>query len=393
MSHAKLSPSSAHRWMRCPGSVRICEGLPDTAGAAAREGTFAHRIGEKCLANGKDAAGWIGRTEAEFTADAAMTDAVQVYLEAVRTTMLAGGARRQELRIEHRVAAIPEVVYGTADALVFTDRCKGLEVFDYKHGAGVPVDVDDSEQLDIYAVGALEEFGGLGIETVRTHIVQPRCHGNRPWQVGRTRTADELRAWKRDVLEPAVEATRDPDAPLVPGEKQCQFCPAATDCPARQQEALALAQDVFEPETVTDPDKPLQERTPPKLEKLTPIMLATLIEAAPRIRDYLKRAEERATEIARTGAEVPGFKLVQRTGHRKWVDEKEAEQRLTSEGIDPYEKKKLVTPAKAEEALGKRRAQVVAKLAVKPTTGVLLVPVSDKRPAVPSAADVFSKLD
>ena len=36
-THAKLSPSSAARWMTCPGSVILCEGLEDRSSKAADE--------------------------------------------------------------------------------------------------------------------------------------------------------------------------------------------------------------------------------------------------------------------------------------------------------------------------------------------------------------------
>ena len=42
--HARLSPSSSHRWMACPGSVRMEEGLPDPPSKHATEGSAAHLL-------------------------------------------------------------------------------------------------------------------------------------------------------------------------------------------------------------------------------------------------------------------------------------------------------------------------------------------------------------
>ena len=40
--HAQFSPSSAYRWISCPGSVALCKGLPDEEGSVyAMEGTIA----------------------------------------------------------------------------------------------------------------------------------------------------------------------------------------------------------------------------------------------------------------------------------------------------------------------------------------------------------------
>jgi hypothetical protein len=47
--HAVLSPSSAERWMTCPGSVVLTEGLEDKGSDAAEEGTAAHELAERIL--------------------------------------------------------------------------------------------------------------------------------------------------------------------------------------------------------------------------------------------------------------------------------------------------------------------------------------------------------
>ena len=52
--HARLSPSSAHRWGSCPASVLLDDRLrekndgelPDDAGLAAQIGTICHEIAE-----------------------------------------------------------------------------------------------------------------------------------------------------------------------------------------------------------------------------------------------------------------------------------------------------------------------------------------------------------
>lgn len=49
MAHAKLSPSSAERWMSCPGSVALNEGKEDRGSSYAAEGTAAHELAEKIL--------------------------------------------------------------------------------------------------------------------------------------------------------------------------------------------------------------------------------------------------------------------------------------------------------------------------------------------------------
>ena len=44
--HAVLSASAAHRWMNCPGSISLCQGIPDKGSSYAEEGTLAHSLAE-----------------------------------------------------------------------------------------------------------------------------------------------------------------------------------------------------------------------------------------------------------------------------------------------------------------------------------------------------------
>ena len=48
-NHSLLSPSTAHRWMICPGSVAMGMTLPDEPSDYAMEGTVAHALAESML--------------------------------------------------------------------------------------------------------------------------------------------------------------------------------------------------------------------------------------------------------------------------------------------------------------------------------------------------------
>ena len=119
-THATLSPSGAHRWTACPGSVRLCEDLPDTAGRDADEGTDAHTLAARCLLKGTDAASYIGETlPMGFTVDADMAEAVQRYVDTVRHLVVAtnGGLLvEQEVPIGHITGE--EGATGTADTVI-----------------------------------------------------------------------------------------------------------------------------------------------------------------------------------------------------------------------------------------------------------------------------------
>ena len=54
-AHAKLNASSAHRWIACPGCIRLIDSLPhgvsERTSRPASEGSAAHALGEWCLHN------------------------------------------------------------------------------------------------------------------------------------------------------------------------------------------------------------------------------------------------------------------------------------------------------------------------------------------------------
>lgn len=50
-AHARLSPSSAHRWSECTASVAMQDGLPNEGNAASRSGTCGHQMHAELLEN------------------------------------------------------------------------------------------------------------------------------------------------------------------------------------------------------------------------------------------------------------------------------------------------------------------------------------------------------
>lgn len=290
--HAKLSPSGAARWMACAGSLAMEAGYPDKSSEFADEGTLAHALAAHCLENEQDAAFWKesvfgyddhGQVKnATITAD--MAREVQKYIDNVRADVEDG----DELMVEQRLPFFQNVTnvppqFGTSDVVIAKVAKRQLVVRDLKYGRGVQVFAKGNPQMQLYAVGALDEYGMLyDFDTVRMIIDQPRLNHVDEW----TCTVEELRQFEKRAEQRAYHAlqvvsSEKPEAirhHLVPGDKQCQFCKAKGDCPALRDKVLATVVGDFE---VIDVD--VSARLPPKIQDLKSGEVAVTITEAEKI--------------------------------------------------------------------------------------------------------------
>lgn len=386
--HALLSPSSAKRWLNCPGSIRLSVGKPRLDSEFSLRGTFGHGIAAKLLLEDADfATSRLGEKSAcgNIVFDEDLAGAVQVYLDAVRSVAMHGG----EMFVEKKVIFSANI-WGTSDAIVWKKgRPERLDVFDLKLGAGVYVDADANEQMMVYALAALAEAGYAPnpnlIDEVHLHIVQPLYTGAEAHRTY-SPTLEELREFKIRVSQAEIETAKS-DAPLVPGS-WCRFCPARDTCPALHQQAMEGAQDIFEDLTPLTPVK-----APPLLEMLSAEHLGMLLSKVAAMESWAKAVHDHAKQRAMGGEKIPGYKLIERMGHRKWTDEKAVVPALKALGVDPWAPSKLISPAAAEK-LTKAAKTVTAQLAAASPSGISLVKESDRRKelsTVPSI-DIFDEL-
>lgn len=381
-AHSKLGASSAKRWINCPGSVDLiskCPPLPTSPYAA--EGTAAHALCEKVLHNkpGPAARWYVGRESEvpgfpkEFKITEEMADHCQEYVDHVRNVM---NELKGELLIEHRfhLKHIHPDFFGTCDAVVLQPFGE-LHVFDFKYGAGVAVEVEDNEQMQFYALGALE----LGDFTkVVLHVCQPRAEHKdgrfRRWET----TPEALIEFGKFLRAKAIE-TQKADAPFNPGD-YCRWCAGAAVCPAIAKRAIATAQSDF---TKVEP-------TLPEPKMLTHEQLSKVIQHRKMIEAWFDSVEEYAFNALMRGEKIEGTKLVAGRSSREWVDLELAEKTLRGILGEGAYSKKLLSVSQAEKMVGKDGLMGLFQvISGRPT----IAPTSDRRKELTSAKDAFEKVE
>lgn len=351
--HSVLSPSSAHRRVRCVGSLAACKGIPNESTRFAAEGAAYHEVAADVLACNDIAwscADWIGRdVEADgftFTINEEDAAHAQTYVDAVRRLP---GEQMYEVRLDTSLWLGIPGQGGTGDCVTLDYENATIHVDDLKFGRGEVVYAEGNEQLLEYAAAALRMFDMLcDWKHVRVGIHQPRIgHYDE-----HTYTVAEVEAFIERVrpLEQAAHLLWASGTPgqirdaLTPSTKGCRWCPLNGKCVAqREQMASEFA-------TVAQADD--------KTRAMFAMSDAELAEERDRVEfleNYAKAVKEEAFQRASAGREIPGWELADgRAGARKWSDASQVESTLVSGLQDAaYEPRELISPAVAEKKLKK----------------------------------------
>ncbi len=395
-NHATDSPSALSRRRLCPGSRRIeAEYGAQTTSEAAKEGTHTHWLIEYCLTEDKLPNELIGSVmeddDGEFTVDAERAERATVMVDYVLRRKAEMNAHMHiEVQVDPGAALGRINMWGTADCvLIGHDE---IEVIDYKDGFQ-HVEPHDNDQLKAYLLGAIGRFGGMPTK-MRVTIVQPRNVEQDYLAIGGEEVNQvELRRWMGEVKVDLDNADQ-PDAPALPGEKQCQWCSAKGACRARAENALdGISFPAVQQVAVADKPQQLAETVAGmNLSLLADDEITRMLPYLGVAGQVLKSIKEEATVRLKAGRTLGEYWLKKTYGNRSWaIDEETVAKRLATRGYkkaDMYDQK-LKSPTqilKKKDIEEKHRKYIEDKLIERRETGVKLAAPDEQ--GAPARAEV-----
>lgn len=368
-AHALLSASSSLRWLNCPPSARLSENYEDKSSDFAAEGTDAHELCEYKL---KKALGQRAKNPTENLTwyNEEMEECASGYAKYVMELIAQAKKNCADpvVLIEQRLDYSKYVTdgFGTGDCVIIADGT--LNIVDYKHGKGVEVSALDNPQMKLYALGALGIFDSIyDIENITMTIYQPRIANISTCSV----PMGELIDWAENVLKPTAELAFNGKGEFRCGD-WCRFCKARAQCRERANANLELAKyDFAEPLLLSDDEV---EEVLDKIDRLV---------------SWANDIKEYALKAALNGKQWKNRKLVEGRSIRKYTDEAMAALAVKNAGYEPYEKK-LLGITEMQKMLGKEQFnKILGDFVEKPKGKPTLVPMSDKRKEINTAASDF----
>ena len=378
MAHAVLSASGSKRWLSCPPSARLERKFPDKAGEAAQEGTLAHALAEVRIRH------WLGeisengltlridsiRHDALYSPE--MGEYVSEYVDlCIEKINEAQGIALVEERLDF--SRWVKNGFGTGDMVIIGDGV--LEIVDLKYGKGVPVSAEGNTQMQLYALGAIEQYGYIyDFDHVRMSIFQPR-NGGLSTQL---MSVAELLAWGESI-KPIAELAYEGKGDFKAGD-HCRFCRAAVQCKALADYNLEIAKLEFR-----------------DADLLTDDEVSSVLERVDGLVRYAEKIKTFALEEALKGHRWPGFKVVEGRSNRKITDENKAAALLRKAGYADdviYKPIEMQTITALEKTITKKKfGEILGSVVEKPPGKPTLVSADDERPAYDPVQSEFEVME
>jgi hypothetical protein len=420
VSHAKLcSPSKADGWFACAGRSVMESVFPDVGNEYSADGSARHAVVAHCLTTGDNCIQLIDfryrvatgelfvpnvdddlANTIRYDEDWVAED--QDYVDTVRGLAGNDGELFVERQVNfERFTDVQGDSFGTADAIVFKPLADGryeLIVVDRKTGWH-EVAVEGNKQLQLYALGAYDEFSMVyDIARVRLVIHQRAA---REWDCSieeLLKFGEEARSRAISVVN-AVQMHGKVDQAewertflnAKPNETDCAYCRAMSTCPSMQRTVQQAVHADFDDVAAGEADMEWM----PKDD----VELGTLMAAVPLIEDWCKAVRAEVERRLLAGENVPGFKLVLgKAGARAWKDPDTVEAALKAMRLKVEEMYdlKLISPTSAEKlakakVLGPRQWTKLQPLIGRSDPKPSVAPLADKRDAYvpPDTANDF----
>lgn len=385
--------SSAAKRLMCPGSYQMEQKLPPGAGKTsskdADEGSALHDCIAYMLDNDivdlKEIEGMIFR-------DHVMTDKLiegairpaMAFFDALCDASIERGEGELQFLVEKRceLPGIPNA-FGTSDIIFRNEKRSGI--LDWKFGAGVPVAalyLDDENgdlvnpQLMFYARAAMHTYPGFFPGPAATEwpieviIYQPRVRADiakaqlpddraltyhfvdehDPAVTYAVTSQKELGNF-RDALVRAIAEATSPNPKIAKGE-HCRFAACKTICPLWTGPALDLTK-LIERKKVGETlgEYPNEQGVS---EFSWAQFYADGLELFDNIDVFRKEFMDQAHQFISAGRKIPGWKLVDKRGTEKYVDEPGAVRHVIGVGVDPddvYAPREVKSPAQLRATL------------------------------------------
>lgn len=353
--------STAKRVIACPGSVKLVQQMPPQPSSKyADEGTLLHNAIADVLDNGVPPASHIGTSYQGVTLTDELFEAK--LIPALQALDEVDPHKEMVFQVEAVVGfgdALPGV-FGSADLIGRIGR--RAIVLDWKFGSGVGVGAEENAQAMFYAAAAMRteetRWAFKGADEIELIIVQP---AHAPHHVKRwVTTPGRILNFERELFA-AVKAALGPDPTFASGD-HCHWCAAKAICPLVTGSVERAVRTSVQ---ALDADK-----------------IAAYLAQTDLLEQWIADVRGLSQKMMEEGVRVPGYKLVPKRATRKWLSEEGATRALLELGLAEEEltETSLLSPAKVEKVLKKRKLALPSDLVVSVSTGNTIAPESDPRP-------------
>ena len=374
--------STAARVMHCPGSVALCNKMPvgiDEGSSYAREGSMLHAAIAQVIEQNMDPIDMVGfsfldQVLTEELLEDKLIPAVAAFDAILDELEVMYGSESTTVDVEREVTFGPYIqgAFGSCDIIARVGP--RAIILDWKFGSGVPVSVDENEQLMFYAAAALRTpalaEATKGATEFELIIIQPSQGEPSRWLT----TPARLKLFEKE-LKASVKESKLPDAPLLQG-KHCRWCQGQPICPLMNG-AMERAVKV-------------------NLDNVDVTKLGLAISQTYVLEAFIEKVRNLAHKALEEGVEIPGVKLVQKRAMRKWVtdDERvivnaifEAAPEMPTSELAAIDHAMFTTPvilsvAQMEKSLKNYRLEIPEGLVKSVSSGTTLALESDPRPSV-----------